>query len=318
MGLSPLGFSRLKIPQGHILIIGPTGAGKTNTAKVLVEECIERGLDILVLDWHGEYRGLARYIPGENLSMNLLGGTSPVNDAEFIVDLLSQVFQLSEPQWYLLQKSFRDVKVETLKLSQLVEAVEEQPARDYKEYEIKAALLRRLSLLNDGLLGQVLNGDTSPYFLFERSAIVDLSPLPLKYRGLLALVILKHLYDYAVFNRGITDEMTHATLLEEAWNIIPYRARWEPPTIGERLFLEIRKFGEMLIGVSQRLDDLSERVIRNAQLILLHSPSSQDLQKIGVPREFNDSVTLKAKRGLVYAVYPDGIKIVRVRRSKFL
>ena len=315
ISLSSFSLGRLKIPESHILIIGPTGSGKTNTAKVLLEEIIKKGIKVLVLDWHGEYKGLEKYTPGDNLSMNIFGNTTKTVDVEFIIDLLSQVFQLSEPQWYLLQKSLKESRIEGLKLSGLVNAVEEQPVRDYKEFEVKAALLRRLALLNEGVLGNVLNGDQEPYFLFERDVIVDLSPIPVKYRSLLALVILKHLYDYAVFIRGMKDRMVHATLIEEAWNVIPYRARWEQPSIGERLFLEIRKFGEQMIGVSQRIEDLSERVVKNAQLILIHSPYYQDLVKMGFSSDLVSKTNLRGRKGIAYVIYPDRIKIVKVRKA---
>ncbi|PLJ77133.1 helicase HerA-like domain-containing protein [Infirmifilum sp. SLHALR2] len=95
--------SVLRIPESHILIVGPTGSGKTNTAKVLVEEYFKKGVKVLILDWHGEYKGLKRYVPGENFSMNILErGETLKHDPEFVVDLFSQVFQLSEQQCYFL------------------------------------------------------------------------------------------------------------------------------------------------------------------------------------------------------------------------
>ncbi len=308
----------VSIPESHILVIGPTGSGKTNTVKVLLEEFLERNIKVLVLDWHGEYRGLRRYIPGENLEMNILElGDALKYDPEFIVDLFSQVFLLSEPQWYLLQRSLREIRP-PIKLSTLISAIEEQPVKDWRDYEIKAALLRRLAILNEGVMGRVLNGDKPPYFLFEENASVDLSVLPLKYRSLLVLVLLKHLYDYSVYIRGVADRIMHVTVIEEAWNVVPYRARWEPPSIGERLFLELRKFGEQVVAVSQRIDDISERVLRNCQLILLHSPQVQDLVKLGLPREEVERMSLVSKKGIVYALYQGSIRKVRVRRAKRL
>lgn len=310
--------SVLRIPESHILIVGPTGSGKTNTAKVLVEEYVKKGVKVLILDWHGEYKGLKRYVPGENFSMNILErGETLKHDPEFVVDLLSQVFQLSEPQWYLLQRSLREIKP-PLKLSTLIAAIEEQPIKDWKDYDIKAALLRRLAILNDGVLGQVLNGDDPPYFLFDESAVVDLSVMPLRYRVLLVLVLLRHLYDFAVYYRGVSNRIAHVTVIEEAWNVVPYKAKWEAPSIGERLFLELRKFGEQLVAVTQRVDDVSERVLRNCQLILIHNPNPQDLMKLGLQREEIGEARLASRKGVVYAISPGRVRKIRVRRSEWL
>lgn len=305
-------FQTLEIPEGHVLVVGPTGSGKTNTCKVLLEALLEKGFSFLVLDWHGEYKGVKRYVPGVNLSMNILAN---VGDPEFVVDILNQVFQLSEPQWYLLQRAVREAGA-PLRLSTLIESVEQQPVRDWRDYDIKAALLRRLYLLSDGIMGKVLDGEKPPYFLFREPAIVDLSTLPLKYRSLLALVLLKHLYDFATSSRTTRE---HVTLVEEAWNVIPYRARWEPPSIGERLFLEVRKFGERVIAVTQRLDDVSERALRNAHLILLHSAQPGDLEKLGVPRELLEGAK-PPRRGTVWAIYPGYMRVrtITVRRAQLL
>ena len=304
-----------KVPlSGHVLVVGPSGAGKTNTVKVLVEE-LSKSLRVLVLDYHGEYRGLGeRYVPGYNLSFNMLSGAS---DPEFIVDIIGTVFQLTEPQWYLMLKCLKNAG-EQITLSSLIAAIEDEPVSDWRTYEVKQAVLRRLTILNEGVLGRVLNGSEPPSHLFEKNSVVDLSVIPPRYRSLLSLVIMKHLYDYAT-RRGVRANAVHVTVLEEAWSVLLPRARWEQPSIGERLFLELRKYGEMLIAVAQRLDDVSDRVRDNCETVILLRPSTSELEKLGCSRYELQGVELRRlqQRGKALLVKPGcALKVLRVRKAR--
>jgi Cdc6-like AAA superfamily ATPase len=48
----------------HLSIIGMTGAGKTTLVKILVEDAIKRGLNVVIFDVHGEYGDLAQKLGG--------------------------------------------------------------------------------------------------------------------------------------------------------------------------------------------------------------------------------------------------------------
>lgn len=297
--------------EGHVLVAGPTGSGKTNTVKVILEGLAGR-IPALVLDYHGEYACPRVYVPGRNLEFNMLASSSQP-DLEFLVDVLSTVFQLTEPQWYVLVKAAKKVEP-PFTLQRLVEAVEEEPARDWREFEVKQAVLRRLSILNEGVLGKVLNGREEPSFLFEDYCCVNLSVIPPKYRSLLALVLLRHLYDY-FSARGESDVVRHVTVIEEAWSILWPRAYWEAPSIGERLFLELRKFGELLVAVSQRVDDVSPRAVRNCAVVLMHMPTQLDLERIGC--RASEVELRRLCRGKVLVVEPGcRMRVLKVRRAR--
>lgn len=302
-------FSSIEL-NGHILITGPTGSGKTNTVKVIVEE-ISNKLPVLVLDYHGEYKAGRVFTPGVDLSFNMFSDSS---DPEFIVDIIGTLFQLTEPQWYLILRSLKDLGP-AVSLRRLIEAVENEPTSDWRTFEIKQAVLRRLTILNEGLLGKVLNGSDSPYFLFEDTVTVNLSVLPPRYRTFLALIIMKHLYDYAC-KRGERKEAVHVTVLEEAWSVLLPRARWEPPSVGERMFLELRKFGELVIAVAQRIDDISERSTRNCSTAIMHQPSELELERLScrVDQKF---LKRFQRRGTALVVKPGcDMRGVRVRKAR--
>lgn len=300
-------FSTLKI-EGHLLVTGPTGSGKTNTVKVVVEE-LSKKLPVLILDYHGEYRIGRVFTPGVDIRFNMFSDNS---DPEFIVDVLGTIFQLTEPQWYIILRSVKSLGP-GVTLKELVRAVEDEPASDWRTFEIKQAVLRRLAILNEGVLGEILNGTDTPSFLFEKVATVNLSAIPPRYRSFLALIIMKHLYDYAS-KRGKSGEIVHITVIEEAWNVLLPRARWEPPSIGERLFLELRKFGELVVAISQRVDDISDRSVRNCAAVIMHQPSVLELEKLGCHL---DSELLRRfqRRGVALVIRP-GCRFHRVKIRK--
>ncbi|MEM4179869.1 MAG: DUF87 domain-containing protein [Candidatus Caldarchaeum sp.] len=49
-----LGVVPFKDFQKHLLILGPTGSGKTNTAKQAILMAVRRGVEVVVLDWKAE------------------------------------------------------------------------------------------------------------------------------------------------------------------------------------------------------------------------------------------------------------------------
>ncbi len=289
----------LKLRHGHIIVAGRTGSGKTNTVKVIVEEVLRRGAKVMALDWAGEYKMLEQLVPGENLRFNMVSGTlpEPQQYASFITDVFSTIYGLTEPQSYLLYKASKRLKA-PYRLADLVAAVEGIEVRNYREVDIKAALLRRLEPLSDGVLGRTLNGSRPPTSLFQENVSIRLDKLySIRERVLLSLIILRHLYDYMTLG-GFRDSIVHFTILEEAWNLIPYRRREEPPTIGERIFLELRKYGECIVAVTQSLRDISERALRNASTIILHPSPVSEIRLLGLtlsqqPRKTGEALVIR-------------------------
>ncbi len=278
MGLLPIRC--LRVREGHIVVAGRTGSGKTNTVKVFLEEALKNGVKTLILDWAGEYRSFKQYIPGRDYGFYLVPETP--QHASFTADLFAAVYDLSDPQTYLLYKAAKNLRP-PYTLSQLIDAIEELPAKNYRELDVKAALLRRLEPLNDGPLGHTLNGRQNPNSLFQENVSLRLDKLySLKERRLFSLILLRHLYTFLTTN-GFAGRISHITVLEEAWNIIPYTRRDEPPSIGERLFLELRKYGECVIAVTQSLSDISERALKNASYIIIHPSLVNETKHIGIP-----------------------------------
>jgi hypothetical protein len=270
----------------HVAIYGSTGSGKTTTVKHILTELAGLGYPFLVLDWHNEYHHLAKELDGKvlrlgNFSLDILNPIELENLSEhvaMVTDIFDQIYNFTPSQSYM----FREVLMQTLTekelgikegdpLARFIETLEKWSIKSFYENETKFALLRRLRPLATGQcreifcnrdklirIGDLVNGIT----VFELGDIVEVDM-----RKLTSLFILALLYEFRLKNR---DTKFHFTVLEEAHNILPYRRRDSPPTIAEKLFLEMRKFNESLILVSQFPSQISPEIVKSTSLKISH------------------------------------------------
>jgi len=306
----------VKVFQGHITVLGRSGSGKTNTAKVLLEELTKKRIFALVLDWAGEYsvKGFKRLIPGDNFSISVFT-PSDAEDPErvdVIVDLFDATFHLTQPQLYMLRLAVkRAVSSNARSISDLLEALEEVPVRSYYDNEVKAALVRRLVPLAEGRVSRALEGGVGGSDFLSFSSVVDLSFFKSVYaKRLFALLLLKRLYDVAL-TRGSQDRIVHATLIEEAWNVVPYRRLDAEPTVGERLFAELRKYGECMVAVAQNPSEVAWSIVNNSEIIIVHSMLPREYDTLGLP----DLRNVVLERGEAIVIERGRARYLRVRRA---
>ena len=86
-------------------------------------------------------------------------------------------------------------------------------------------------------------------------------------RAVFSDVLLKMVYEEKVKRKGNLD---HLTLVEEARNIAPARRAEDPPTVGERMISELRKFGEGMLFVSQFPTHVAAEVVKNSGTRIVH------------------------------------------------
>lgn len=327
-----LGFSGIKPifvkpKPGHIVIYGRTGSGKSNTAKVIISEMSKR-VPVLVLDWHGEYVTLKEFlvlVPGDNFSINPLdyhyGQLS--EHIDFLVDLFGDVYHFTEPQRYMFRSVLKNLYTDTKSptLSQFMEVLEEMPIRSYYDHEIKMALKRRLSGLVEGRAGRALSQKSTIELddLFNDNIVIDLSIFRSLYtKRLFCMILLKLLYDYATTKRGISPDVRHVTVIEEAWNVIPYRRLDSEPSIGERLFAELRKHGELLIAVTQFPSETAWSIMKNARLIILHSLPIKEFNVLGLSVGPSEPMLRVGEAILVEGSKVTKVNIKRIQDEEFV
>jgi energy-coupling factor transporter ATP-binding protein EcfA2 len=245
-----LGIIPFKDIQRHLLLLGPTGAGKTTIAKKLIEMAIKRDVKVTILDWKGEY---VDYVRGATVirKTNLwdVGGRSSAEKAVIAVEMLREVTRdiadVSSASATLLLKElarlYGEKGIPTTK--DVVDRVDRfmQNAlteRRLAEANMAAAILRRLYWLqiDEERTDQNIHG--SPDVV-----VYDLSSTGSNYlKTLYSLTILSRKY-YEALRKGPTDRLTEVIVSEECQNYVRGRRFDDPPSIGERIVNELRSYG---------------------------------------------------------------------------
>jgi len=269
----------------HACILGMTGSGKSTTAGAIVRQVAESGLPTLVLDWHNEYGQMVSSVGGKVLapgrdefSINPLEvgpATDPVEHVAMVSDIFSDIYHFTHPQAYMfrnaLQKRLSETSVEEVPtIASLVKTIEAYPLRSAYDNETKVALLRRLVPLTQGQPGKALSG-SGPLKLDEllgTTVCVELGHMrDVQSRGVFSDVLLKMVYEEKVRRKGSLD---HLTVVEEARNIAPARRPEDPPTVGERMVSELRKFGEAMLFVAQFPTHVASEIVKNSGTKIVH------------------------------------------------
>jgi GTPase SAR1 family protein len=245
-----LGIIPFKDIQRHLLLLGPTGAGKTTIAKKLIEMAIKRDVKVTILDWKGEY---VDYVRGATVirKTNLwdVGGRSSAEKAVIAVEMLREVTRdiadVSSASATLLLKElarlYREKGIPTTK--DVVDRVDRfmQNAlteRRLAEANMAAAILRRLYWLqiDEERTDQNIHG--SPDVV-----VYDLSSTGSNYlKTLYSLAILSKKY-YEALKVGPNNKLIEVLIAEECQNYVRGRRFDDPPSIGERIVNELRSYG---------------------------------------------------------------------------
>ena len=269
----------------HACILGMTGSGKSTTARAIVRQVAESGLPTLVLDWHNEYGQMVSGVGGKVLapgrdefSINPLEvgpASDSVEHVAMVSDIFSDIYHFTHPQAYMfrnaLQKRLSETSADEVPtITSLVKTIEAYPLRSAYDNETKVALLRRLVPLTQGQPGKALSG-SGPLKLDELLATtvcVELGHMrDVQSRGVFSDVLLKMVYEEKVRRKGNLD---HLTVVEEARNIAPARRPEDPPTVGERMVSELRKFGEAMLFVAQFPTHVASEIVKNSGTKIVH------------------------------------------------
>lgn len=280
----------------HVTLMGMTGSGKSTTAGVIVRQVAGMGLPVMVLDWHNEHAELVKSVGGQVLSpgkddfainpMDMGPGTEPAEHVEMVTDIFSDTYHFTHPQAYMFRNALQrclaeaaDREVPTL--ASLVSTIESYPLRSAYDNETKVALLRRLVPLTQGHVGRAFNSPSSHTVdeLLDKVLCVELGHIrETLSRSIFADILMKLVYEMRLARKA---KMEHLIMIEEARNIAPVRRAEDPPSVGERMISELRKFGESMLFIAQFPSQVAPEVVKNSGVRLIHRVGwAEDLRLI--------------------------------------
>ncbi len=300
-----------KLLQKHLAILAMSGAGKSYTVSVLLEELLsipkdQGSLGMILFDVHGEYKNFAEPASKEFVSYHNLTRYYDASTMKFALHSLndSLLFKflgnISETQQRELLRILREFKendnTRVFDLKDLIKYIDESPLK----VNVKEPLLGWLNLAES----QNLFSKTSTFDIFKliepgKLTIIDLSNvLNMSHKQLIVAYISNKLFEL----RRLEKINPLLIILEEAHQFIPQSGTEEfmkSRQIFETIAREGRKFGCALCLVSQRPINLSTTVLSQCNThLLLRVINPNDLKHISESSEGLDGSSIKLITGL--------------------
>jgi DNA helicase HerA-like ATPase len=247
------------------VISGNTGSGKTTLCKILAEGLRRGGIGVIVIDYHGEYRGLEgfRVIDASENSPQILLNTLDEGRALELVDSIRKIFRLGALQVSILStiavemirrggKSFKD-------LLTVAEEILEKSKEDPKTRELLLSIIPYLRILATHIRGEAINIETA--LTGEgRYIILDMSNIGSEYASTIYIeYLLKQIWRHMVAT-GQKREVDLAIIIDEAHNLL----RGSAEEFISKIFRESRKYGLSIVISTQQFEKLTSEVINNA------------------------------------------------------
>jgi energy-coupling factor transporter ATP-binding protein EcfA2 len=266
----------------HVVVLGPTGSGKTTVAKTILEKTVKEGKSAVIIDWKGEY---VQFLPTATVVRKIdniwnVPGDSPREKALVAVELIREMskdtVEISPPSSLLLLRVLteeyeRGVPT-TEKIVKVLERHAEIAQREgrYAESNMYLALIRRLFVL---LVDEERKAENE---IAEGSKVIiyDLGGLPSIYlKTLYSGYVLASVYREAM-KAGMSGGLKTLLIAEEAQNYIFARRPGELPSMAERTVYELRSFGVGVILVCPDPELLPMAVLKDVGAIVAMSPDS--------------------------------------------
>lgn len=288
-----------KILSKHISIIAKTGAGKSYCASVLIEEIMDKGIPLLIIDPHGEYSAMKEESTEDIEILKHFGiekkgyikniaeyGDDAVNDNvvplkinnrfkthELLHILPSKLSGMQEGLIYSLIKDMQSVTIEDL-IGSLYAS----------DNNLKWNIISVLDYLNKL---NIFSGSFTQYndlIKSNRCAIINLKGIDPSVQEIIVFKLLSDLFE----NRKIGKIPPLFCVIEEAQNFVPERTYGEATSskIIRTIASEGRKFGFGLCFVTQRPSRIEKNVLSQCGTqIVLKISNPIDLKAVSVSIE---------------------------------
>jgi DNA helicase HerA-like ATPase len=283
-------FLSLKGFRRHLAILAQTGAGKSYTAGVLIEELLKKGATIVVIDPHADYVFLsmkrdAKYYSNRITVFQTLKSTGRYNlprkpeiyqvkFSDLSLDEIAFVCGI-EDRFTNILMSLRDA------LNNLKNIKKDYSLNDliaYLQNNEEVSAFKALNYLNKLEKMNIFGDVTTDMFKILKPmhvSVMDLSGLEDRVSDYVTFRILTEIYSLREKNEF---EFPVFVFIEEAHNFVPNKENTLSKGIIKRIAAEGRKFGVFLILITQRPNKIDPDVLSqcNSQIIMqITNPEDQ-------------------------------------------
>ncbi len=268
-----------RLANGHMLVVGTSGSGKTQVLKSLIDEVVRKNLIPIIFDFNNDYV-VPEFLERHNMQAHYPGDGLPLNPLELVPDPLTGKIQLASGVFstagilkrvYGLgvqqEANLRTAMIECYADHGITKETSVKPSSGYpafEELESKilelpnhTALLNRLSPIFSLNLFSGPKDDGGFDDFIKSPKVVRLAPLPTEEVKLaVAEFVLLKLYNHFVCQPHRIHPVM-AVIVDEAHKLSGSESI-------VKLFREIRKFGVAMILSSQKAKDFHADIHANA------------------------------------------------------
>ncbi len=265
----------------HLAIMAQTGAGKSHTAGVLMEELMKKGATVIVLDPHADYVLMQRGGKGAEFSDSIRIFRTPLStgryaQTSFFADEFTLRFQDMETDdvsgimgikesWATLRRIVGDIAggmSGKRDLDDFLRSSEKIPQEDLRRIAGRLTFLRKIS----SIFGERTTG-IGEYLAPGQMSILDLSGMDQFLANYFSFRILNEIYDMKV-----TGDYKYPVFvfIEEAHNFVPPKQNSQISAMIKKIASEGRKFGIFLVVITQRPGKIDQDVLSqcNSEIVL--------------------------------------------------
>ncbi|MCK4729997.1 MAG: ATP-binding protein [Candidatus Aenigmarchaeota archaeon] len=327
----PFYWNTDKEKNSHMVVLGTSGSGKTETLKSIIHEINLNKVPSMIIDFHNEFGDLAKNVLNlREVSINPLeisGESRPENVVYEISDIIKKIFQLGEIQEAILRHAIRQSY-----LDYGIDLKKKGPFSDYPNFsDVEANIYRQEDSKNKTSIGSLISR-IEPLFeldvfksktnisfkeILEETTVVELMDFPTEtVKSTIAEFFLSKL-SYYLYSLEKIKKLRLFCVIDEA-----HRLMYDNSPLN-RLLRESRKYGIGVILASQRPSDFNETVLANVGGILSFQCSLDKDAKF-IARQLNlepRKVKNLIEPGLGYVKFsrkerPEKIKIILLKDRK--
>jgi hypothetical protein len=267
----------------HLITVGGSGSGKTETLKAIMLELKKQKVSSLILDFHNDFKVFAdNLVQIDKATLHPLEvqiNEKPLDVCYKVSKMIASVFSLGDVQEAIIRESIKvfynksgikdirkanDGTYELLPFSYFRDIIFETPIKN----QGISVLLAKISVLFDVDLFMEADGTSlSLDTIIKNLSVIELLDFPTdEVKALVADLLLKKLINF-LYLKGKSEEYWLYVVIDEAHRMM------YPGSPVELLLRESRKYGVGIILASQRPTDFSETILANAGTIVAFQES---------------------------------------------